>query len=189
MSRSQPEASLKEKIVATAAEILIQDGVKKLTQPEVARRAGLRQSHLTYYFPRKLDLVTALFDHFLAHAAERLGTAEDGRDRAATILGLHSLVTDPARMRVFVGLLIEAEDYPELQAMLSDHLAQFRRLVAQRFGRPPDDPGVGQLLDLLRGIGLRHLLSTESDAWTVSDVERLVSRMLPEDEGGTNGSE
>ena len=33
-----------------------------LTQPKIAKALGLRQSHLTYYFPRKADLFAALLD-------------------------------------------------------------------------------------------------------------------------------
>ena len=40
--------------------ILQEQGLAGLTQPKIAARTGLRQSHLTYYYPTRADLVTAV---------------------------------------------------------------------------------------------------------------------------------
>src|ERR1700749_4290862 len=40
--------------------ILREQGLAGLTQPRVAAKTGLRQSHLTYYFPTRTDLVAAV---------------------------------------------------------------------------------------------------------------------------------
>lgn len=53
----------RERILFAAVEILNADGFGALTQTRVAERAGLRQSHVTYYFPTRNDLLreTAAF--------------------------------------------------------------------------------------------------------------------------------
>lgn len=51
------DASVREKILISANEILLTVGFSALTQQAVAARAGVRQSHLTYYFPTRNDLL------------------------------------------------------------------------------------------------------------------------------------
>ena len=47
----------RDQILHAAVEILNADGFGGLTQTRVAERAGMRQSHLTYYFPARNDLL------------------------------------------------------------------------------------------------------------------------------------
>ena len=64
-TRPQPTlaSSARERILFAAVEILNADGFGALTQTRAAERAGLRQSHVTYYFPTRNDLLreTAAF--------------------------------------------------------------------------------------------------------------------------------
>ncbi len=53
----QPDASVRDKILTAANEIVLTLGFSALTQQSVAARAGVRQSHLTYYFPTRNDLL------------------------------------------------------------------------------------------------------------------------------------
>lgn len=47
----------RERILFAAVEILNAEGFGALTQTKVAERAGVRQSHITYYFPMRNDLL------------------------------------------------------------------------------------------------------------------------------------
>ena len=49
-----------ERILDAAIESLAASGISGLTQIQVAKRAGVRQSHLTYYFPTRDDLLEAV---------------------------------------------------------------------------------------------------------------------------------
>lgn len=53
----------RERILHAAFVLLNEDGFSALTQQHVCERAGIRQSHLTYYFPTRNDLLreTAVF--------------------------------------------------------------------------------------------------------------------------------
>jgi AcrR family transcriptional regulator len=53
----------RDRILHSAFLILNEDGFAALTQQHVCERAGIRQSHLTYYFPTRNDLLreTAVF--------------------------------------------------------------------------------------------------------------------------------
>ncbi len=55
----KPDASVREKILSAANEIVLTSGSSALTQLAVAKHAGVRQSHLTYYFPTRNDLLRA----------------------------------------------------------------------------------------------------------------------------------
>jgi AcrR family transcriptional regulator len=50
----------KQDILNASLAILREEGLAGLTQPRVAARAGVRQGHMTYYFPTRIDLLTAV---------------------------------------------------------------------------------------------------------------------------------
>lgn len=52
-------ASARTRILTAGVEVLHSEGLSALTQQAVAARAGVRQSHITYYFPTRLDLLQA----------------------------------------------------------------------------------------------------------------------------------
>ncbi|MDE1994663.1 MAG: TetR family transcriptional regulator [Rhizobiaceae bacterium] len=47
-------------IIQAGIATLREHGYSGFTQPKVASRAGLRQSHLTYYYPTRVDLLVAV---------------------------------------------------------------------------------------------------------------------------------
>ena len=47
-------------ILEAGLAILREQGLAGLTQPRLAAKTGLRQSHLTYYYPTRADLVAAV---------------------------------------------------------------------------------------------------------------------------------
>src|SRR5581483_5740529 len=61
---------VRSRILEAALGLLAESGAHELTQPRVARAAGVRQSHLTYYFPTRAELMQAV----ARHAIERLAT-------------------------------------------------------------------------------------------------------------------
>lgn len=165
---------MREKILDAAFEILHESGVKNLTQPKVADKVDIRQSHLTYYYPLKIDLLKALVDRFQTEASEKiqqLSATDDER-----ILGtIAEHMTQPDHMKVFVGLLVEAQTDEELRKMLAEHTHSFRHMLSEKLNRDPEDTEIQQVLDYLRGVGLKHLLF-EHEADEI-DVQRFLSRL------------
>lgn len=53
------DAPMRVRLLTAAVELLETEGFAGLTQSAVARRAGVRQSHLTYYFPTRAALLRA----------------------------------------------------------------------------------------------------------------------------------
>ena len=68
----------REQIIEAGLATLREHGYAGFTQPRVAARAGLRQSHLTYYHPTRLDLLAAVgraaVDRLLAALDATLGS-------------------------------------------------------------------------------------------------------------------
>jgi len=156
------ETKLKERILEAAAEILQREGARKLTQPEVARALGIRQSHLTYYFPRRADLLMAMAGRFLEKASATFATlsvGESGLHPLSVIAAVERLITAPDAMRTFIGLVVEADQDPVLRTMLTRHMEQFDALVARQLERRESDPAVCALLAAIRGMGLENVLA------------------------------
>ena len=160
---------IRERILDAAETVLRRDGALRLTQPEVARLAGVRQSHLTYYFPRRTDLLAALATSFLDRTAASLDTLEreaaPGRDATlATIALVTRLIAEPDSMRAFLALIVEADQDAQLRALLDMRMREFTALIAGHLGRSETDPDVHLLLAAIRGFGLSNLLLGRSDA-------------------------
>ena len=50
----------RQDIINASLAVLKASGYAGFTQPRVAAEVGLRQSHLTYYFPTRVDLLAAV---------------------------------------------------------------------------------------------------------------------------------
>src|SRR5881227_2373362 len=78
---------VRERILEAALSLLAESGAHELTQPRVSKAAGVRQSHLTYYFPTRADLLVAVARHGmeilagpLLDQAQRGDPCADARD-------------------------------------------------------------------------------------------------------------
>ena len=64
---------VKQRILRTALELIQTEGFFALTQKRVAKLACVRQSHLTYYFPTRSDLLKAVGEESRNILLEALG--------------------------------------------------------------------------------------------------------------------
>lgn len=165
--------TVRQRILDAAVEIVEEQGIKALTQPRVANRAGVRQSHLTYYFPRKADLFIALLQasHDRTPKRRRARSARETFDDE--MRSLKQLILDRRRMRFFLGIVLEVSEEDDLRPILTDHAHALAARVAPQFGRAGDDPAVTAFIDSLRGIGLRMLIETNESYIKGVDVEQL----------------
>lgn len=128
---------VRERILEAALHLLGEQGVTELTQPRVARAAGVTQSHLTYYFPRRHELLLAVAQRSVERELGRLiaevaAAPEDRLDRAAQLLA--SALTDKRRARMMLGLIIAADEQPAIRAALRDFVARVRAMLAAATG-------------------------------------------------------
>lgn len=102
------------RILDAGVHLLHAEGFAALSQPRIARAAGLRQSHLTYYFPTRADLLVALAEHSVDQALA--GVARRPSDPLAALLeGARYL----PRVRMLVGLASAADQDPALRPALN----------------------------------------------------------------------
>ena len=112
---------VRERILEAALGLLAQSGAHELTQPRVAKTAGVRQSHLTYYFPTRADLLQAVahysIEKLLGQLAQRPG---------ALPLEMASAAADKRRARVMLGLVAAADRDPKIKQGMRKFVAELR---------------------------------------------------------------
>ena len=112
---------IRETLIEAALKLLREQGFAALSQPRIAAEAGVRQSHLTYYFPARADLLLAVADRscevLLAPLHERAKRGELTPDDIAERLGM--AVTDRGMARIFHTLVSMSEEDVSLKRQMS----------------------------------------------------------------------
>jgi AcrR family transcriptional regulator len=180
-ARESRTRAVRERILDAAVGLLQSAG--KLAQPQVARAAGVPQGHLTYYFPKRFDLLAAVAARFREMLHEELpavleadlGQAIDAKVREKALAFVARLARDRARTRMLLGLILAAEEDPSLRGAMADNVMLVRRLLARLLGRDESDPDVDIVLGAFWGIGLQHLVleGKRTDAQTEAILERM----------------
>lgn len=170
---------VKARIVDAAIELLETKGAKGFGQVRVAREAGLQQGHLTYYFPKKTDLVAAVLERLSARARsdfQRALTRNAPLDGAASEELFYDLVRllmrDRKRSRILVSLLAESIDDPDVGAAMAALVRTQRTVMATLLGRDADDLDVHLALAALRGLGIENLVAPDEP----QHVEEVIAR-------------
>jgi len=150
------------RILDTALDLLRREGVTALTQPRIAKTSGLRQSHITYYFPRRSDLIAAV----AASVAERLKKGFEtalAAERPGDIADCFARIAMPEQTRLLLALVLAADQEKPIRALFSRLTKDIREEIATGLARQgieagPDAValfhalGVGlAVLDLARG--------------------------------------
>lgn len=114
----------------------------------------MRQSHLTYYFPRRADLLSAMLVH--SHRV-----AEHGAEGLDFFEQLAALLFDRKRTRFLLAVIVETAEDSENRAVTAAHMAHFGEHLARCFARSRDDPAIAALVAQMRGMAMAHLVGTE----------------------------
>lgn len=180
---SEKDRPARERILDAALAILGNSGVRTLAQPRVARDAGVPQGHLTYDFPKRLDLLEAVAARFVERLTEELPSlpalASDARaridaaGRRSAMRFIGKTVKDRARSRTVIGLLAAADEEPALRSAMAARIQSLRALVAKLVDKPVTDPDVDLALATLWGIGILHLSLKDRSA---AETDRLLAR-------------
>jgi AcrR family transcriptional regulator len=129
----------RKQILEAGLGLLREEGLAGFTQPRIAARTGLRQSHLTYYFPTRTDLLAAVARHAIdmqLAAAKVFAAQATSVPKAAAAIA--SLAARHDNTRVFAALSQAADQEPEVRAL-------FNRLV---------DGALGELDSVFNALGL-----------------------------------
>jgi AcrR family transcriptional regulator len=107
-------------IIQAGLAVLREHGFAGFTQPRVAAAAGVRQSHLTYYYPTRVDLLTAV----ARAAVERLLTSVDAIVKTSTpkaaAARMASIMARRENTRVLMALAQVADQEPALREIFRE---------------------------------------------------------------------
>ena len=182
---------VRTRILESALTLLSESGVTELTQPKVSRGAGVTQSHLTYYFPTRADLLLAVARHAVEQVMNRLhqAVARGGRGTAERGAGvLVSALTDKRNIRVMLGLVVASDEDRKIKASLRQLVKDVRAVLGQELramGAQVDDQAIAALHATAVGLAVLNLArdneESRRDVETVirGSFERLVDATPP----------
>ncbi len=145
-------------ILRAAARVLRREGGRGFSQPRVAEAAGLAQGHLTYYFPKRSDLLAAVVGWLGDRTGAEVRALAGAGGPAQRLELIGRLVGDRGRTRMWLTLLAEAEADPALRAALSANALRQLAAHAALLGRPCVDDDLELAFYTLWGLGVAHVL-------------------------------
>jgi AcrR family transcriptional regulator len=179
----RPPTSSRDRILASAVQVAIRDGVSAMTLEAVAREAGVSKGGLLYHFSSKDELIAAMLEHHAARIQRTLEArmAEDknpqGRWFRALVETIHGCVGgDPAlpeMPRFLIAMLAASATNPTLLDPIRHRLKHVREKLLE------DGPnGLRQVALWPAVFGLmlwRHLgVLTDDDPVRQSIVDELL---------------
>ena len=152
------ESDIRERILAAAMAVLQEDGIQGLSQVQVARRAKVRQSHLTYYFAKRHDLIEAVAIRFLEGVTHGLDEAGIGGDASSLLQRLAAFIVEPRHMRMFTAVIVEADRDPTVRAILVRVTRQLQSTLAAALRGDEAAERAAIILANLWGLGLHDFV-------------------------------
>lgn len=148
---------MRERILDAAIRTLRESGLQSFTQIQVANSAGVRQSHLTYYFPTRDDLleaVTARVVEGLAAGVRSAAAGEEEGGHGAMLERLATSVADLEHMRMFVAMIVEADGEPLLRDVMVGGTRRMEEALAETLGSDDAEERARLILAAVWGLGL-----------------------------------
>jgi AcrR family transcriptional regulator len=110
----------REIILKAAIATLREDGFSGFTQPRVAKRADVRQSHLTYYFPTRLALLEGVARVAVDGQLAALQSIVDLPSVPAVIKNVTAMIRRHENTRVLMALAQAADEEPSLRSLFRE---------------------------------------------------------------------
>ena len=152
---------VRDRILEAALAILRESGIQRFTQLQIAERAGVRQSHLTYCFPTREDLLEAVtargIEGIAAGARQAVGD-QAGSGDGALLARLAASVADLEHMRMFVAMIVEADGDPTVRELMLDATRRVEGAVADALGGDDAAERARLVLAAVWGLGLYRFL-------------------------------
>jgi AcrR family transcriptional regulator len=121
-------------ILQAAIATLREHGFSGFTQPRVAKRADVRQSHLTYYFPTRLALLEGVARLAVDGQLAALQSIVDLPSVPAVIKNITAIIGRHENTRVLMALAQAADEEPSLRGLfreLADGIVSRLRLLLE----------------------------------------------------------
>jgi AcrR family transcriptional regulator len=178
-------SDVKGRILDAAVRLLVEQGGNALTQPRIAAAAGVRQSHLTYYFPKRNDLLLAVTLHWaqthLTAATHAVASGPATLRNAGRYLG--DKIVEAARVNIILSLIVAADEDPRirepLRELIESERAALGALVAS-VGAALDSRDTALFHATAVGLAvLRVARGASADRETRALAKRLVEEWVP----------
>ena len=135
LARAPQPATTREKILFAAMAVLHNEGFGALTQTHVAKAAGVRQSHVTYYFPARNDLLreTAVYgcNTMLAALSAGIDTGELNLANFRQVMTAD--IHDRRFARLMCALLVASDEDERIKPWLASFEAANLTRLQQNF--------------------------------------------------------
>jgi AcrR family transcriptional regulator len=122
--------NVRESILVAGDTLLRKKGIAALTQPQVAKAAGIKQSHLTYYFPTRAELLLGVAEASIAATMADLASRLAEKPQSATLAAsVAEVVIAGVPPRVMIGLIVAADADPQIRKPLRTLIKRIRGQV------------------------------------------------------------
>jgi AcrR family transcriptional regulator len=158
----------REAILGAGLAALREQGLAGLTQPKIAAKTGLRQSHLTYYYPTRADLLEAVarraMEQQIAAVSALLKNIRSTKDAASKIA---KALCRSETTRVLAALNQAADLEPAVHKLfveLTKGLIAELEAFLVRLGISPARERVDFVHSLFVGLAIINLATGRADA-------------------------
>lgn len=162
----------RERIIQTAAKLIIERGVASTSLADIARAADISKGTLFYYYPTKGDLIFDITERHMDHMSEKIlrwveEAASDVPPTKILKLVFETITAAQARGQIHVYLIQEAlTNNPNLRKRFGQEYQRWREYIQKGLERLlPDEPDYQTLswiiLSVIDGFLLQSLLGTE----------------------------
>lgn len=160
---------VRQRILDAALGLMAEHGFMEVTQPKIARAAGVRQSHLTYYFPTRAELLKALAMHSIEILLGSLATGASAGKLTPALFAQFAgeALADKRGARVMLGLIVSSEEDREIKQFLRDFVVRVRATltdVARLLGRDPDQSNIVALHMLFVGAAVLNVARDDANS-------------------------
>ena len=159
---------VRRKILDAALRLVFESGVAALTQPRIAQAAGVRQSHLTYYFPTRTDLLEGIVQHMmetLMQGMQAVAHAHAGRGAGALARAMGKAIADPRRARLMLALVVASDEEPGIKVWLRGFIRRLRARIAGVLAEAGLDASrVAQFHTMLVGAAILNVARDNEDS-------------------------
>lgn len=159
---SSAKSAVRERLLLAAVALIREHGLAGLTQPRVAKAAGVSQSHLTYYFPTRDALLTAVLtrtaDDQLAGVEQALATGAADAKQLSRTMGAAFEKAENSRVLISFALAAsENRDARETFEQLTRGIRGGIAGVSERIGIPDDPRTMALVHSLAVGLSVLNL--------------------------------
>ena len=177
--------NVKDAILDASVALLKDKGIAALTQPQVAKAAGIKQSHLTYYYPTRAALLLAIAEHSIDVTMREVGARLRDHAEAATIANVVAeVMVAGIPPRLIIGLIVAADAEPGIRESLAKFIKSVRsrmRDVLASAGLAANAPAVLLFHATIVGLAVMHQarLSPESESEVKEGVAAILHLLAP----------